>query len=277
MKRPWIPLALFLAGAPAFAFDEEPPPADVMFFGHGMRAGGPDELVFLGAEHGVELRTVKGAPYQAESVTEVSQVLADGNRISRKHTGAVYRDSEGRVRREQVFAGIRGLAPDEAHKTVFIHDPVAQLGWVLDAEEKVARKLPAPGSFKGARRAGRAGDPERPRLRRHGGEEQSLGTQLVEGVEATGTRVVHDIPAGSIGNEKAIEIVHERWYSPELQTVVLSRRSDPRFGETVYRLTNIQRTEPDHALFAVPEGYKVEDKPGRLFQKRLRAPRRPRD
>jgi hypothetical protein len=202
--------------------------------------------------------------------------LADGNRISRKHSGAVYRDSEGRVRREQVFAGLGPLAPEKDPKTIFIHDPVAQAGWILDVDEKVARKLPAKHAFRAEWKAARG---ERPRGHRSrpAGEKESLGTQTIEGVEATGTRVVHVIPAGSIGNEKAIEVVHERWYSPELQAVVLSRRSDPRFGDTTYRLTNIQRVEPDRALFTVPDDYKVEDKPGRMFQKRLREARPPRD
>jgi hypothetical protein len=53
-------------------------------------------------------------------------------------------------------------------------------------------------------------------------------------------RTTITIPAGEIGNERAIEIVSERWYSPELQLVVMTRHSDPRTGETVYRLTNHQ-------------------------------------
>jgi hypothetical protein len=67
------------------------------------------------------------------------------------------------------------------------------------------------------------------------------------------------IPAGAIGNLAPVEIVSERWYSPDLQTVVYSRRSDPRFGETTYRLTNIIRAEPPAELFQVPADYKVEE------------------
>ena len=64
---------------------------------------------------------------------------------------------------------------------------------------------------------------------------ESLGKQNIEGVEAEGTRSTVTIPAGEIGNERAIEIVFERWYSPELQMVVMTRHYDPRFGETTYR------------------------------------------
>ena len=89
-------------------------------------------------------------------------------------------------------------------------------------------------------------------------KKEDLGKQLVEGVEATGTRTTITIPAGEIGNERAIEIVSERWYSPELQLVVMTRHSDPRMGETTYKLTNINRTEPAKALFEVPADYTIK-------------------
>jgi len=85
-----------------------------------------------------------------------------------------------------------------------------------------------------------------------------LGKQIIEGVEAEGTRTTVTIPAGEIGNERPIEIVSERWYSPELQLVVMTRHSDPRFGETTYKLTNINRTEPAKTLFEVPADYTIK-------------------
>lgn len=88
---------------------------------------------------------------------------------------------------------------------------------------------------------------------------ESLGTQTIEGVQAEGTRVTFTIPAGKIGNERPIVTVNERWYSAELQTVVMSKNSDPRMGETTYRLTNIVRSEPDPGLFQVPADYTVKE------------------
>ena len=88
---------------------------------------------------------------------------------------------------------------------------------------------------------------------------ESLGKRVIEGVEAEGTKTVMKIAAGEIGNERPIEIVNERWYSPELQMLVYSRRSDPRSGETVYKLTNIQRSEPSRTLFEVPADYTVKE------------------
>jgi hypothetical protein len=91
---------------------------------------------------------------------------------------------------------------------------------------------------------------------------EKLEARNVEGVQAEGLRITTTIPAGDIGNEQPIQIVDERWYSPELQVVVMTRHSDPRFGETIYRLTNIARTEPSAILFQVPSDYTVKEGPG---------------
>src|SRR5262249_51810977 len=93
-------------------------------------------------------------------------------------------------------------------------------------------------------------------------KKESLGKQTVEGVEAEGSRTTITIAAGEIGNEAPINIVSEMWYSPELQTVVMSKHSDPRMGENTYRLTNISRTEPARSLFEVPSDYTIKEMPG---------------
>jgi len=91
---------------------------------------------------------------------------------------------------------------------------------------------------------------------------EDLGSQSIEGVLAKGTRTTHIIPAGQIGNQQEIDTVDEHWYSPELQINVLTRHSDPRTGETVNRLRNIVRVEPDPSLFQVPADYQITEQPG---------------
>ena len=91
---------------------------------------------------------------------------------------------------------------------------------------------------------------------------ESLGNQTIEGLLAQGTRVTETIPAGKIGNVKPITIISERWYSTQLQTYVLTKRSDPRFGETVHKLTNISLTEPAPDLFQVPADYTIKEGKG---------------
>ena len=91
------------------------------------------------------------------------------------------------------------------------------------------------------------------------GQVEDLGVQTIEGVSAHGRREKRTIAVGEIGNDRAIEISSETWFSDELQTIVLSKRSDPRMGDNEYRLTNISRVEPAASLFEVPAGYTVRD------------------
>jgi hypothetical protein len=88
---------------------------------------------------------------------------------------------------------------------------------------------------------------------------ESLGSQVIEGYVAQGTRLTGTVPASQTGNERLLEIVSEAWYSDELQTLLMSKGFDPRVGETTYKLTDIQRDEPSHALFEVPGDYTIRD------------------
>jgi hypothetical protein len=229
---------------------------------------------FLGVREAHEGKVVKGAPYKAEAVTEITQSLADGNHIVRRTTSSVARDGEGRTRREASMAALGPLAPHDAPRLVFIQDPVAGTTNVLEPDSHTARKLgfprrggkgvrfdvPAPdgGPGPGARFRGRPHEMGEGKWDR---QTENLGTQTLEGVEATGTRTRVTIPAGAIGNEKAIAIVSERWFSPELQVVLMSTHRDPRFGETTYHLTGITRGEPEKSLFEVPSDYTVREGP----------------
>jgi hypothetical protein len=87
---------------------------------------------------------------------------------------------------------------------------------------------------------------------------ESLGTKTMEGVQVTGTRSTQTIPAGTIGNDKDLNITRETWYSPELKLVIQSTQSDPRFGQTTYTLKNIQQGSPDVTLFQVPANYTID-------------------
>jgi TonB family protein len=249
------------------------------------------DFVFMATEMSFGI-VVKGAPYSAQAITESVQTLSDGNRIVNKSTATVYRDSEGRMRREQNLKAIGMFASGgEPQQTIFIDDPVAGTSYTLDQRTHSAHKMP-PMHFKfqvgvpprAGEGAGATPPPDLPGQfeiqrsdlpektpagptrfiwgwRNHEAVNESLGRQNIEGVEAEGTRGTVTIPAGEIGNERPIEIVDERWYSAELQTVVMTRHSDPRFGETNYKLTNISRSEQPRSLFEVPADYTVKSGP----------------
>jgi hypothetical protein len=241
---------------------------------------------FLGAEVGMPGRVVKNAPFTADIVTETAQTLADGNRIRQSNTVRFYRDSDGRTRREQSLRNLNGLASNSSLPQVaFINDPVAGVNYALDLEKRTATK--SGGGRGGAVRAelehlrsalearvaeGRPGNGPAPRSAAGqpgaGGrgrlniKTESLGRQIVEGVQADGTRTTQTISAGEIGNENPIQIVTESWYSPDLQTFVLRKRSDPRTGESSTRYTNISRTEPARILFEPPADFKLVEPRG---------------
>lgn len=265
----------------------EAPRIEMLPGGHG-----PETFIFVSTEMSFGRKVVKNAPYSAQATTETVQVLGDGNRIARKNTASIYRDSEGRTRYDQTLGSIGPwAAAGEPQQTSFINDPVSRVHYVLEPRTRIARKIalppmppmpPSPGAApRGDARPGdvrtsegRPGDNfiiiggpgangrERETRSLPAGPKpkvESLGKQTMEGVEVEGTRDTITIAAGEIGNEQPIQIVNERWYSPELQTVVYSKHSDPRFGETTFRLTNINRSEPARSLFEVPSDYTVRD------------------
>lgn len=216
----------------------------------------------LGAEAGMPGRVVKNAPYSADMVTETTQTLPDGNRIHQITTAHVYRDSEGRTRREPSLDSLNTLAPNShLPAVIFINDPVAGVNYALSSRDHTATRSSwmRPGGR--ANQAKSAGGPP-PGGRGHFAgnvKTESLGRQTIEGVPADGTRTTLTIPAGQIGNEQPIQVVTESWYSPDLQAVVMRKQSDPRTGESAFHMANLSRAEPAAALFQVPADYKVND------------------
>lgn len=228
-----------------------------------------------GAERSVLAAPVAGAPYSADEVTTFTQTLADGTHIQREDKVTVYRDSQGRVRRE---------TPNQ----ITIADPVTGVAYSLDPNKLTARRLMVlesnllvvPRNAITARSepaAAAAGAPrttfslvgriseantsvfgdDRADVATNSAGRQSLGARSIEGVLSDGTGTTETLAAGSIGNDRPIQVVDERWYSSELKTTTMTRRSDPRTGEQVFRLANIRRGEPSPDLFQLPAGYHV--------------------
>jgi TonB family protein len=368
-------------------------PPDVLIGAQGPTMG----FSYLATEMSFDGKIVKGAPFSADAVTESIQVLADGNRIVRNSTTGLYRDSEGRTRREQSLGAMGPMgAAGNQHQMIFLNDPVAGINYILDPVARTARKMQittmrrssndmkpegesgnvvfmtrpdndakqfkvSGGTLQGsavkrvqpsypavAKAAGVSGPvlvqvtvgPDgrvlaadfvsgHPLLRdasleaarqwqfkpaeASGGASkvqgtltfnftlrdssddvalstataaagipmiqqlpkpvtESLGEQMFDGIKAVGTRSVTTIPAGQMGNEKPLEIVFEKWYSPDLQTVLMTRQSDPRFGENTYKLVNIVRKDPAKSLFEVPSDYTSSGLQERTFNWKVAPP-----
>jgi hypothetical protein len=252
-----------------------PPPPGSGFHAEGEEEGGPggpfgDRVELLGFEGVHQGKVVKGAPFSATASSETTQKLQDGTIIDRTNSIALYRDSQGRFRRDVTLSGFGPLQTSgKPHTMIMIGDPVAGVHYMLDPEKKVAHKMTAPNGGKGGALSNDKAQAFEERMQKRLAKEEasgevkkeSLGTQTIKenGLSAEGTRITRTIPAGQIGNSNPIQIVFERWYSPDLQVVVKSSRIDPRFGTTTYVLTNVQRTEPAAAMFTVPSDYTVKE------------------
>jgi hypothetical protein len=280
------------------------------------------QLKMMGAVRGM---TVKGAPYSADEVTDSNQVLADGTRIHRETKVSVYRDGEGRVRREM---------PDN----ITITDPVSNVTYILNPKSMTGQKLAmAAGNFAFVRTGGAGAgmgvgtgamtttfsmstSGDGPMSLTVNGEKlddealakalakakesgrtvtyerkvvadgiestivsdgglaggmamaapvgamrkkvpgEPLGKQVIEGINAEGTRNVSTIEVGAIGNDRPIQVTNESWYSEELQMPVLTKHSDPRTGDETFRVTNIRKGEPGTYLFQPPAGYQITER-----------------
>jgi hypothetical protein len=240
---------------------------------------------------------VKNEPYQAQAVTEMKQTLADGSHIVQTTTATVARDSDGRTMRVQKLSTMgpwKDSSPGNSPALTTIFDPVAQEHIDYTSDSKIAHVFLMPSVPPGAmvraeggfdvavsnsagvmekglmvsgpgpvgavtqRFALQAG-PTSPHLSEAvKPKTESLGTKSMEGVQVTGTRSTSTIPAGTIGNDRDLNIIRETWYSPELKLVIQSTQSDPRFGETTYTLKNIQQGSPDVTLFQVPANYTID-------------------
>ena len=88
---------------------------------------------------------------------------------------------------------------------------------------------------------------------------ESLGTQMIEGLTAEGTRRTTTWAAGTMGNDREIVVTNETWFSKQLQIAVLTKTSDPRSGDSTTKLANVSLVEPDPALFMPPVDYTIKD------------------
>lgn len=213
-------------------------------------------------------RPVTGASYSATEETEISQTLADGTHIERKWQSArVYRDSQGRTRRD-MYVPPGSPGPEEnVLLNIMITDVVDCVHYSLNPQTHIASRLPPPpnttrqvtqSAEKATATASEVRPAPAPEDMRPKSTHESLGTQTIEGVLANGSRNTTTFPAGSVGNDRPIVTVNEMWTAADLRGIVVLRMiNDPRSGQQTTRMTNIDRTEPDPALFHIPPDYTI--------------------
>jgi hypothetical protein len=220
---------------------------------------------------------VKSLPFSATEITTHEQTLSDGTVIKSTVEVQLARDSEGRLRAESALKpNANGASqgrivtlwnPTEGKSITWIsgnptatfasvtHLPESQLNSFLSnlaatptSTARTARQRSLTASLTSAQSSANL-------------QTESLSEQSVGGVLATGTRVTQVVPAGTVDNDRDFTVVAETWTSAELKTTVRQVSSDPRIGTVTTELSNIDRTEPDAALFKVPSNVRVTDLP----------------
>jgi hypothetical protein len=205
-------------------------------------------------------RVVKGRPFSATEDNKSLQVLGNGTRIENNTKRKLFRDVDGRTRME------------EADGTIIIADPVAGFEARLDPKTKTATKTN--GGGRGiAYVVGQPANVASVRIGNKGSElREALGLQALNGVTAHGERVTVTIPKGEIGNDRDLKVINERWTSDDLQLLIKSTNTDPRYGDTSYELSGISLAGPDKALFEIPADYTITEGAARGGAVRLALP-----
>jgi hypothetical protein len=220
--------------------------------------------------------TIPGQPYSGVSQTQSTTVFSDGNRIVRTHSVRFYRDSQGRTRVERGPAAVDGSGTQT--NLIVITDPVKSERYVLYPRRKIAFALKL--------RPGADNQPPEPPMVEEVTEldttapfallglrmgvgataktessaaTTSLGQQLVNGLNATGTRVVRTIPVGVLGNNRPITSTLERWVSTDLGVAVRITEVSSIGGTITYNLGQLAREQPNAELFTIPSSYTLRN------------------
>jgi hypothetical protein len=232
-----------------------------------------------------ERKVVEGAPFSATLVIETVQALPNGNSKTSRSVSLIYRDAQGRTRRDRMPSGLSDTAITSITPQITtINDPITGFFYILEHRTNIARRgilsrqtdqgsneyrlsikesaswgkagfsqlLPVPATSEAKKKFERADSSSSSEPKR-----ELLGQREIERLSAEGTRITMSVPTGKIGNERPVDTIVERWYSSDLKTVLLIERSDPRFGNSVFRLTSIERTAPAALLFSVPTEFKI--------------------
>jgi len=203
---------------------------------------------------GISVRPLPGQPFSGRSTTEWTRTLQDGSVVTTHLFAMVARDSQGRIYREgRNFVPVNSNQEPKRFRFK-IADPITHTLTICNVANHSCTVTDyfAPTAFT-PRPVGTFDDGKRSLMR------ESLGNDVMDGINVVGTRETTTIGAGVIGNSQALSITREFWYSPELQVNLEITRKDPREGTQMVRVHEVSRAEPDPSWFKVTEGYAIHD------------------
>ena len=209
--------------------------------------------------NGINLRSVAGAPFSADVVSQSTQFQVDGTPVTQETHGKMFRDSTGRTRSE---TELQSSVAGDARRFVTIVDPMQGTSIVLDVTAKTATvfHLPAGAALTASKlnlaTSAQAGRAHAKQISPSGSEE--LGSMMMEGFAVTGTRRSGASEA-SVEKGALPNVVTEAWFSKELKVDLLVSTQGPHSVSRTTRLSNITPSEPDPTVFQVPADYTVHD------------------
>jgi hypothetical protein len=205
---------------------------------------------------------VTGLPYSADQAVRTTQMLANGTVLTHEVKGHIYRSGDGVERMEGTppYTIPSGLDPAPQ---VYILDRAKHTGVLLNTQLKTAvvDHFPIDSTVTVSFLRMQEFDFQDHVIQPKNSVTTDLGQQVQDGLKLVGKHVVSTIPMGTVGNDQQLQITIDTWVAPELKLVVNQAERNPLAGERTLVLSNIVRDEPDPALFLIPEGYRVSDRP----------------
>ncbi len=202
--------------------------------------------------YGLRIPAVRGLPFSAKAELETVSQLQDGTQITHKTYNLDARDSAGRTHNE-TRNWITAEGEEPSLTRLALYDPATRTRTDLFPLTKLARQWVVGAAAQATPAAGTA-KPETAR--------EEMGADTIEGLPVKGVRVTQTYATGALGNDRPLTIVTEYWHAPELRLNLLTKRTDPRYGVQTVRATELERQEPDPALFAIGDEYKVVNEAG---------------
>lgn len=208
------------------------------------------------AGQGMFVTPVPGAPFIGQVAVERTIVQPTGHVLTIHTTYGIDRDAQGRIRSEVTTFLLPNAPGTPTVMRVLIYDPQNRLSTWLFPSTQTFRVTPVrhpPATDAPAGYASPSGSTQPPG---DDANHQDLGTRTIAGLEVHGVRVTQNIPAAASGTGKDIVVTDEYWYSYDLKMNLSVTHSDPRTGSMTTTVTQINRTDPDPSLFAIPANYK---------------------
>lgn len=201
--------------------------------------------------YGENIPAVPGLPFSAKAELETANQLQNGTLITHKTYNLIARDAQGRTHNETRNWMDLTTGAEPRLTRIELYEPATRLRTNLYPITKIARQWPlgTPGPVAAPSPQSAPAKPETTR--------ENIGIDTMEGLPVRGVRVSQIYPAGALGNDRPLTVVTEYWYSETLRLNLLTKRSDPRYGEQTVRVAELVRGEPNVALFAIPDDYKL--------------------